>query len=601
MEDTAKPKRSLSDRLVFLLAAICVIIAVCTAARLVLSTRTGTVDSYYYFARAAELNDGVPFTETKINWSDEGVDRKFFPGYPLFLHWFSLGGSPERVWRSVSILFILIDSVLLGFAFINLGLSFFASCAAVAMFVSHPLVVRWMTMPMAEGSALFYLCLAAILLPKSETTLKFAYPRFLIACFFGGMAILCRAEASYVAACIGLVGVGRIYKKTGWLPVAAAGAVLGIVPFAYWVGSLPPAANGVGSRLHYVNEFFDMFSLRDVPDDSSRGGVIDNFGRSWYHIVRNFGQIPFVPKEKENPVLLALWVIILGTAVLVPALDLIGKPARRFAIAFFGFIVFRSFWYYPYDRFLVTGLPIGFAAMALGADWLRERGGVVAKISVFIVFFWAIRATECYLHYHKYERVQENGTHTYQDDVEKDRLTFQVDFTWFPVEGGDIGVMAARRFSRRFDNHSVNVKKEDAVALEFNWPQVCYGLRPRHVVVGYPFMNFWGNAEYRKQEIVPLGPDSRPVREARRTLDYLNDKKVRYVVTRLPRSIGEGRDDKDREFGTWIDSKGIDPEQISWISQIDELTESGKVRIRNGVEAYEWPRWVRVFEIHYPK
>lgn len=599
METIHKDHRPVADRLMFLLAAISVILSVIIAARLVLSTRTGTVDSYYYFARAADLNDGVPLSKTSINWGEEGVDRKFFPGYPLLLHWLSLGSPPERVWRTFSVLFMALNPILLGFAFRRVGLSFFASCAAVAMFVSHPIPMKWLTMPMAEGGALFYLSLAAISLPLLEDKIKIAYPRFLISCIFGGMAILCRAEASFVAACIGLLGLSRFYKKPGWLVIAAAGAILGVVPFGYWVSSLPPAASG--SRLHYINEFMEMFSWRDiVNDDQSRGGVIDNFGRSWYHVIFNWGRIPFMRTTPESSVLLAIWMVLFGIAILMAAADLLGKLAQRCAIAFIGFIIFRSFWYYPYDRFLVTGLPMAFAAMALGADYLKNRGGWFSVLGVMLVVCWTARSTENYLQYHKYARIPENGTHTYRDDTELIRLQFQMDYTWFPAEGGDMGVMAARRFSKKFDRSPENAAK-DAVAVEFNWPQVNYGLRPRHVVVGYPFVNFWGDAEYRKRETVPVGPDGNPVRRPRRSLEFLNAKNVRYILTRLPRTLGEARDSKDREFGTWVEAKGIDPDQIPFVFTIDTFDERLEVRTRNGAEVYEWPRWVRVLEMRVPE
>ncbi|MBI3820183.1 MAG: hypothetical protein HY286_15925 [Planctomycetes bacterium] len=597
-------KKTVADQIMFLVAVACTVVATLTVARLVLSTRTGTVDSYYYFARAAALNDGLSLKDTRINWGLEGVDRKFFPGYPLLLHWLSLGSQPDRVWRSASVLFVLLDSILLGFALRRIGLSFFAACAATAMFVSHPVPIRWMSMPMAEGGALFYLCLAAIALPVRDDDIKIAYPRFLISCLLGGMAILCRAEASYPAACIGLLGLAAFYKKPGWLIAAGAGMFMGIAPFAYWVSSLPPSTVAGQSRLHYVNEFFEMFSWRDVAnDDQSRGGVIDNFARSWMHITYNWGRVPFIQARPESMAIRAVWIIFFGFGILAAALDLVGKQAQRFAIAFVGFIVFRSFWYYPYDRFLITGLPIAFAALALGAEWMLKQGRVWSIVGLTLVLFWVGRSTESYLHYHKLERVPENATHTYRDELETQRLQHEMDLQWYPVEGGDVCVLAARRLSRRFqsDPNNPNSKREDGVALEGPWPQLAYGLRPRPVILGYPFVNFWGDAEYKKRETVPVGPDGQPIRAPRPTYDFFKDKKIKYIITRQPRALSESKDERDPAFGTWLEFHGIPPERYQNIFTLDTIEERNQIMKVSGTdsEKYEWPRWFRVFQINY--
>jgi hypothetical protein len=606
--ETAPHERTLPEKIVFLIAAVAVVVATFMAARLALSARTGTVDSYYYFARTADLNDGANLAGTRINWGPEGVDRKFFPGYPELQHSLTFGSQPERSWRSLSVFLVLVDGVLLGFAFRRLGLSFFASCAAVAMFETHSIPLRWMTMPMAEGAALLYLCLSAIALPAREDRHPVAYVRFLVACLLGGMAILCRAEASYISAALGLVGCARLVKRPGWLPVAAAGAVLGILPFAYWVTSLPPAAAGQ-SRLHYVNEFLQMFSWRDtVGSEGAQGGVIDNFGRSWLHVVRNFGRNPFDPHTPEIAALLGLWVVIYCGSVLFSAFGFGGKLAQRYAIVFIGFIVFRSFWYYPYDRFLITGLPIGFAAMALMAEHFVKLSRWGTVVGTLMVVIWCARSMDSYLRYHTFERVPENGAHTYRDDVELDRVLYQMTFTSFPLEGADIAILAGRRITRAFQTERGGkgdaAKRSEVVAMEFPWPQIAYALRPRPIVLGFPFVNFWGDPEYKKMEVVPLGPDKQPVRPPRRAIDFLRDRNVKYVITPQPRTLGESADEKDRAFGTWFEWRGADDGERANIDILDTITERGDVKIRvvddKAQQIYEWPRWIRILEFKFP-
>ncbi|MFN0206752.1 MAG: hypothetical protein ACKVS6_10630 [Planctomycetota bacterium] len=607
--EITNPVRPLHERLIFLLAAIAIIIGTFTASRLVLSTRTGTVDSYYYFARAAELNEGVSLADTKINWGPEGVDRKFFPGYPLLQSWLTFDSQPERSWRTLSVLLVLVDSVLLGFALRSIGLSFFTACAGVAMFASHPIPLRWMSMPMAEGSALLYLCLSAILLPKKEDSLKIAYPRFLLACGLGGMAILCRAEASYIAAALGLIGVARMWKRPGWWAVATGGLLLGVLPMFYWLSTLP-AATGDQSRLHYVNEFKNMFSWRDTgTGDGAQGGVIDNFGRSWLHVVRGFGRNPFARHQPENQLLLGFWAFLFAGPLLFSAFGFVGKLAQRFSIVFIGFIIFRSFWYYPYDRFLITGLPIGFGAMALMAESITKRSRWGAVVGTALVFIWCARSIDQYMKYHMYERVPENGAHSYRDDFEVARLQWQMEKMYFPLEGADMSVLAARRISKSFQTNATGAndaaKREEVVAMEFPWPQVAYALRPRPVIVGYPFVNFWGDAEYMKMERVPLDKDKNPIRTPRRAVDFLRDRNVKYVITPQPRTLAECNDEKDRIWGTWFDWKGVEENEKQYIQMAAAVSEREEIKLRQVsegkmTEIYEWPRIIRIFALKFP-
>lgn len=603
-EGAAGPEaRTATDRLLFLVAACAVLVATLVAARLVLSTRTGTVDSYYYFARAADLNDATPLAKTTINWA-EGVDRKFFPGYPLLLHWLSFGSAPERAWRSLAVLLVLVDSVLLGLAMRRLGLGFGAACATVALFATNFVPLNWMTMPMAEGTALLWLCLAALALPKKEDPLAALHLRFLLACFLGGMAILARAEAAYPAAMLGLVGVARLRGRSGWLLAAAGGAVLGALPFAYWVGSLPPAVEG--SRLHYVNEFVKNFSWRD-SEDGQRGGLLDNFLRSWWHPIFNWGRVPFtsvaaLPEwlRGDLPPLRGLF---MGIFVLSMALGIAGfggPRARWFSLAYVGFVVFRSFWYYPYDRFLVSGLPMGFAAMALLGESFSRRGRGPALVAAIVFAVWVGRGAENFLRYHTYHRLPENGAHSYRDDRELDRLQYQMQYTSFPLEGADVAVLAGRRIARTFETTTTGAAtpaalRKEKIAIEFPWPQICYALRPRPIVMGFPLENFWGPAAYRRFETVPEGPGGVPAREPRTAIEFLRDEKVRYVVTPLPLSVDLNYGDADKQFGTWPQQKGLDAQDLRYVKEIDNIRERYDDKKR-----YDWPLVIRVLELRFP-
>src|SRR5262245_35138201 len=123
------------ERLLFLLASVAVLVSTVLGARLALATRTGTVDSAYYFARAASLEDGASLRTTTINWG-EGVDRKFFPGYPLALQATALHSFPERAWRTLAVCLVPANLILLGFALRRLGLGLGAASLGVVLFAT---------------------------------------------------------------------------------------------------------------------------------------------------------------------------------------------------------------------------------------------------------------------------------------------------------------------------------------------------------------------------------------------------------------------------------------------------------------------------------
>jgi hypothetical protein len=580
-----RPSASAVDRLLFLVAASCVMVSVLVAVRLLLVTRTGTVDSYYYFARAASLNEGQTLADTRTNWGD-GVDRKFFPGYPLALHATALGSVPERSWRTLALLQVLVNPLLIGFALRRLGLSFGAACAAVAMFATSFISLNWMTMPMAEGTALFWLGLGICVMARRGEPLPRL--RFLVACALCGMAILCRPEAAFPAAAVGLVGVARLRGHRGWLAVAVAGALLGIAPFGYWVSSLPPLPEGTreASRLHYVNEFLREFSWLDRPGawEGGKGGFLPNFLRSWKHPVNGWGLPLFLQPGVETPGIATAWLFLWLAAIAAGLLGMGGRLGVVFACAYLGFVVFRSFWYYPYERFLVVGLPMGFAAAALAGEGLARHGRIAASVVGILFVAWVGRGLDNILLHHRFYRWGEMGTHSYADEDEMVRLRRQLEFSTFPVESPDIADLAARRFSRNM--------AQGNVALEFPWPQVCYAFRPRHVTLGWPYENFWGDAEYRWIETVPEGSDGKPVRAPMRALDFLRSRRVRYVVTGVPLHLWEAIDENDKKHGAWLDVKGIEESERPRVKLLDVIHERTEF-----IDKPQRPRLVRILRI----
>ncbi len=589
------------DRIRFLLAATAVVIATIVAARLVLSARTGTADSYYYFARAAQLAEDVPLSETTINWgrTPEGgfhpVDRKFFPGYPLLLARTSAGTAPDRSWKTLAVLLVLVNPVLMGLGLRRLGLGFGAACTAVAMYATCYVPLRWGAMPMAETSALFALCLSAWLLPERAAGSLSGSLRFLASCGLGGLAILCRAEAAWPAAALGLVGVARIRGSRAWAPVALGGIVLGLLPFVLWLRTLPPDASEL-SRLHYVNEFFREFAWSDQSE--GKGGFLTNFLRSWWHPVFAWDHIPFAPHVDELPALRVLWICLWLGMIVAGLVGVGGARGRWFAVAYLGFVVFRSLWYYPYDRFLVTGLPMGFAACALVFEGIASRGRPWAIAAGCVAVLWIGRGLEAYLQFSTYSRLNEVSQHFYRDDLEVQRLRDQMEFTSFPLDTPDMSELAARRYSRQFASRTIpgmlrrEVLAREAVAIEFPWPMIAYMLRPRPVVVGYPLENFWGDSEYRAWEFVPEGPDGKPIREKRRAIDYLRDKGVRYVITRLPRVETEAYGERDLIWGVWTELVGLEGDRASESALVETFRERKTTQAR-----YEWPMYVRVLAL----
>ena len=134
----------------------------------------------------------------------------------------------------------------------------------------------------------------------------------------------------------------------------------------------------------------------------------------------------------------ALRGVFMGLFLLATALGIAGfggPKARAFAAAYVGFVVFRSFWYYPYDRFLVTGLPMGFAAAALLGESLGRHSRAAAIFVGVLFVAWTGRGIESYLRFHTWHRLPENGAHTYRDDKELMRLQYEMQYTNFPLEG----------------------------------------------------------------------------------------------------------------------------------------------------------------------
>jgi hypothetical protein len=244
---------------------------------------------------------------------------------------------------------------------------------------------------------------------------------------------------------------------------------------------------------------------------------------------------------------------------------------------------------------------MGFAAMVLLGENVAKSSKFAAIVVGVVFTLWFTRGMENYLNYHMFHRIDENSTHSYRDDRECARLPYQMQYTRFPLEGADVAILAGRRFTRRMASEqppalgNPAVKRKEVVALEAPWPQICYAMRPRPIILGYPFENFWGPAEYRRFESVPLDADGKATRPPRRAYDFLRDKGVKYVVTPLTLSKFTALTEADAAYGNWLDSKGFEPSEYSSVREVDLIAERG-----DNKREYHKPQFVHVYELKFP-
>ncbi len=303
-------------------------------------TPTYTIDSYFYLSKAYQLATGGGL---HTSWNS-GVDLKYFPGYSLILALsFLLGGSfvPVQI-----LAYVVSAGVLLKIAR-ELGLKPTEQSLSVSAFIANPAIIKWYSLPMAEGVAVT-IALAAVL-----ALLHFVKTRnswfFILACAMGGFAVVVRAECLFLLF-VFLLLLPRRHAVS--LRLSFAGAGLFLLPlFIYGIY----LRFSMGGNPAYISEF--GYTLAHFS-------ILKNL---LYNLWAPFGLMHW-PKPADAHQLFpfvvsaaAIWLLIGGMVFWGGAIAALSgrlaSPARASAVLFLLYAAMHSLWYYRYERFLLLALP----------------------------------------------------------------------------------------------------------------------------------------------------------------------------------------------------------------------------------------------------
>jgi hypothetical protein len=311
-----------------------------------LSTHTPTypIDSYFYLSKAQQFVAGKGLT---ISWND-GVDPKYFPGYSLVVAIsLALGGS----FVPVQLFAYLLSAALLVLGLKELRRSSIEQALAASAFSVNPIVIKWYSLPMAEGCALA-LSLAAVFFFLRFIRTK-SYRLLFPACVLGGFAVVTRMEAIFLL----FIFVPMLYRERRTLKIGsiAAGAALFFLPLVVYFGGV---RNSAGEGQAYVSEF--GYTL-------AKFNLLKNF---LYNIWIPFGLMQRWPLRHSAIGLAAagihaagfVWVVIGEMVFLAGVLyALTGRPGptvRAAALLFLLYAGLHALWYYRYERFMLLALPL---------------------------------------------------------------------------------------------------------------------------------------------------------------------------------------------------------------------------------------------------
>ncbi|MBI5118776.1 hypothetical protein HZA56_20085 [Candidatus Poribacteria bacterium] len=306
-------------------------------------TPTYTIDSYFYLSKAKELAEGHGL---RTSWND-GLDTKYFPGYSIFLAIPFMSGlsyiSLQMISYLLCVLFMLRVAAALDF-------DWPAQALAATAFAINPIVIKWFSLPMAEGVALALSLLSVNLAFRFKQAGGYSY--LFAASAVGGMAVLTRIEALFLLAVFAAIFFPA-RKSLSWLHLLI-GVVVFLLPlFAYWA-SLAVAANQSPA---YLGEFRGTFL---------RVGLIKNFIYNvWvpfgfmHRPVKSLQEIEFM---SPMAIMGAVWLLVGGVIFLeglfCATLGWLGQRARGLGFLFLAYASLHSLWYYRYERFMLMAVPL---------------------------------------------------------------------------------------------------------------------------------------------------------------------------------------------------------------------------------------------------
>ncbi|MGC8840777.1 MAG: hypothetical protein ACP5QZ_04895 [Candidatus Sumerlaeaceae bacterium] len=308
------------------------------------------IDAYYYLEMARNVAQG----KGPVVRFEQGVPLKFFPGYPLVLGVFSLAAAPHAAWYALHALLIVALFVLSIAATRALGFSRSVAWSTVTLVLTHPVFLKWATLPYSEllaltlGLALLLLTYRARSTPRSGT--------YLAAGLCGGYAMITRPTAAfYVALAVASLVLSRRRPKVqalGSFLIGAAALPLlyvlwrlgrGEPPLPYWHEFLArPSDTSPGSR--FLDALLSFIALRKVQGANS---AID-----WGLTIGNF---------------------LFFMAILLSLRGYLGPLARAAGTAVLVYLGAHSLWSYTSERFIMLVLPAGVLLLARLFEWLSDK------------------------------------------------------------------------------------------------------------------------------------------------------------------------------------------------------------------------------------
>jgi len=294
-----------------------------------------SVDSYSYLAKAESLSRGEGLS---VNWGI-GRDRKYFPGYSVFLApfaFFGENGGDYWIWANILNYFAL--ALLVWFLARQLGFDGVWRALITLGVVTHPTLIRWIFLPYGELLCVT-LCVAAWILFLKEGRRK---TNLFCSSLLVGAAVMVRPEAVMFLGVFFALGVcGK--ERTPLLRILPAVGIC-LVLFAWWYLSTPPVEEDT-SRLVYLDAY------REAPVSGHQ--LVDNFDFFVHSLTQNFWRSP--PAYQWFAAATKIW----GAAAIVMALlGFLGIPAVAEAFAFLAFCLGHSFWFYVYDRYMIIAIPV---------------------------------------------------------------------------------------------------------------------------------------------------------------------------------------------------------------------------------------------------
>ncbi len=318
------------------------------------------MDAYHYVSKALGL---VTDMTLKTAWSTE-VDAKFFPGYSVALAGFSLVCLTQPwFWIVCQVTTHWLCAALLHRVARGLGLDRGLAWVPTLIWVSHPIVLKWIVYPMAEPWAVVC-ALGAVCAYQSGQRAPRATAA-LLAGALAGWAISTRVEMiallfPLIMHCI----TRRRLPRPRWMALGSMGLLVGLLPLLLWIGAVVWGSSA--GHLAYFTE-------------TASHGLNPHW---WRYIPRGlyeFGRLTSVGTGSE--VLdIYLFVVHLGLVVsVVLALGgWLGRWGAAAAALLLLYIAGHTLWHYFYERFLIPTIPLAALLVAAGGRlWLHRTTGPI--------------------------------------------------------------------------------------------------------------------------------------------------------------------------------------------------------------------------------